>query len=563
MVSSLLTGLVAAVVVSLASVIRHPVGIELGAPIVLLAVTLVAMFLQRFTIDRHPGDQRYDGLSDLFIHIHLLSAPDSSARWTVRGVISFLLRVAGGAAGPEGAATELAHGLAIQTRSQSSHWFEQRRRTDVGSALAAGIAAAFGAPFAAVLMTIELGIGGRTLSVALSALTAFVGMELIRLYFPSVDRMVFEQIFQGYDLIHWNDWLAFAGVVLSVSALSILVIRLIRYFQESLLDLFQTQTWMRVVAGGIFLFLVALVYTTGHAPSWHLLEQVLSAQLPTSQILLIAAAQLLSIALVIAAFGTVGIFWPLFALGGFAGYSVFQGIAPLLGIVAGKADLGALLGMVGASAMWGSVLGIPMAAAVVAYELTRDFHVVIPCFIGAMVAREIRKNFKTAPLIQSNLESRGLILKQGRSAAVLDSILVRDAMVTDHETVYEHEPIAELHSKLLKSKHPFLPVVNRLGNYVGILTIDMIRDGFNSEPDSALSRLIEAKDLLYKSNFKMPTVKAGDALTVTSGLFELSACIPVLADDERLLGLLFAHNVRVVYDREVSRRSLVLQTSYK
>jgi H+/Cl- antiporter ClcA len=568
MLSAIATGLIAAGVVSLGAVIRQP---NWSAPVFLLAVAVVAMLIQRFGIERKPGDQTYNGMADLFIHIHLLSSPDSPARWTMRGLISFLLNLAGGTVGAEGAATEISHAAALKSRTQSSHWFEQRRRTDVASAIAAGIAAAFGAPFTAVLITIELGIGGRTLSAALSAITAFVSVMMLQTYYPFMDRLSFERIALGdggngldYNFFYrinafgLKAWLAFAFVILGVSLLSVLVIRLIQYCQEGLMDLFKTEAWMRVMAGGILLFLVALVYTAGHAPSWHLLEQALSAELNLAQVSLISVTQILTLALVLSAFGTVGVFWPLFAIGGFAGYAIYQTLFPVLGLVGlgDSAGLGVILGLAGASAMWSGVLGLPIAATVIAFELTYDVHVLLPCFLAALVAREVRTFFRTRPLIQNDLDARGLTLFQGRSMNVLESILVRDAMVTDHESVYEHEPIADLHAKLLKSKHPFLPVVNRLGHYVGLLTIDMIRDGFRTEPNSPLSRLFEAKDLLYKTHFKMPTVKAGDKLTITGTLFDQSACIAVLADDSRVIGLLFAYNVRVAYEREVARRSL-------
>jgi CBS domain-containing protein len=77
--------------------------------------------------------------------------------------------------------------------------------------------------------------------------------------------------------------------------------------------------------------------------------------------------------------------------------------------------------------------------------------------------------------------------------------------------------------------------------------------------NSPLANLLEAKDLLYRSGFKVPTVKATDKLSSTTKLFEEVPCVPVLGEEGRVIGLLFAHNVRLAYDREVARRTLSLQ----
>jgi hypothetical protein len=77
--------------------------------------------------------------------------------------------------------------------------------------------------------------------------------------------------------------------------------------------------------------------------------------------------------------------------------------------------------------------------------------------------------------------------------------------------------------------------------------------------NSPLNNLLGAKDLLYRSGFKTKTLKANDRLSSTTGIFEEVPCVPVLTDDGRVQGLLFVHNVRLAYDREVGRRSLTFQ----
>jgi CIC family chloride channel protein len=548
-------GLLAAVIVTVPRALQAWLPqISWSSPIFLLGIAAIAMMVQRFVIDRKPGPRSYDGLADLFIHVHSPASPDSPLRWSLRGLISLLLNLFGGAAGPEGAATEATHALAVHRRPRSSRWFEQRRRSDAAVALAAGIAAAFSAPFAALLLTVELGLGGRTLSVAYGAASAYLASRALSgaLGLPGFDL---SGVLHPFRFVDWRAWAGIAAVAVAGGVASAIVIRFIRYSQESLLDLFQTQAWMRTLAGGILLFLVYVAFQSAHVPSPGLLEQVLWSKRPETEVLLTFFTQLLSLALVVSAFGTVGVFWPLFVLGGCFGYAVGQGaLGQLVGQVPGLAPAA---GLAGAAAFWGGILGAPLAGAVLASELTQNPYILLPCWLAGLAARQIRDWLRTPTLLSKDLEARGIKLLNGRSATILDALIVRDAMVTDHETVREQEPVAELHSRLIKSRYPFLPVVNAQGVYQGLLTVDLVQEGWQS-----LAKLLEAKDLLYRSGMKTPTVRTGDRLTGTIALFEQAPCLPVLGEDGRVQGLLFVHNVRLAYDRETARRSFLRQQSF-
>ena len=181
----------------------------------------------------------------------------------------------------------------------------------------------------------------------------------------------------------------------------------------------------------------------------------------------------------------------------------------------------------------------------------------VAALIAAYVANQTRRFFKQMPLVHRDLEARGLSLLDGRSASVLASIPVKDAMVTDHETVFENDLVRDLSEKFLNSRHPFLPVVNASGAYVGLLTLDLIQEGLSTS--TGADAFFEVKDLLYKSSAKhtkLKTVMEEDKLSMTSGLFGDHPCVAVLNQSGEVVGLLFSYAIRAAYDREVARRSL-------
>src|SRR3954468_18316244 len=114
MLSSIFTGVVAASVVGASYLIQHRIGLQ-PAPVIFIFVAILASAL-------HQIIRYYDGLADLMIHIHSPSHPDTSLRWALRGILSFLLLLSGAPVGAEGPAVEFAQSLAIQTRASTARW---------------------------------------------------------------------------------------------------------------------------------------------------------------------------------------------------------------------------------------------------------------------------------------------------------------------------------------------------------------------------------------------------------------------------------------------------------
>lgn len=556
MTAAVLTGIITAFVVVMPQYL-HVSFPEFfwGSPIFILGVGLIAISFQRFSSTYLSEGPRYDGLADLFVHIHSPSVSDSFVTWTLRGILSFLLVVFGGCIGPEGAAVEFSQAVIMRFRTRSARWFEEKRRTDAATSLAGGVSASFGAPFAGMLLPIELGVGGRSLNIAVSALVAFILQRFIaRLFFPEfVDLGGVLSEFNFFAQSGWKDWLNVVLIGVSSGVFGVLAIHFISYTHDSLLNLFRTRNWMRVIAAALLLALLFFIYRPVQILPWNQFEQLLWGKKAVPEVLFFILTQLVSLSLVLSGFGSIGLFWPLLVLGGGVGYCASAWMGPSM------ADFMAVGSLIGASALWGAVLGAPWTGAVLAFELSQNFSVLLPCILAGLLANRIRATFKTPTLIAKNLEARGVLLSGGRSAVVLDGISIREAMVSDFEVVHEQEPLVELCGKIQKARYPFLPVVNSEGVYLGLLTIDMIQEGWHAREEFAtgpLQKLVEAKDLLYSTGFKAPTVQINDQVSKIPHLFEDIPCLPVLGEDRKIQGLLFVHNVRLAYDREIARRAL-------
>jgi CBS domain-containing protein len=225
-------------------------------------------------------------------------------------------------------------------------------------------------------------------------------------------------------------------------------------------------------------------------------------------------------------------------------------------LLSGTAGYAPLLALAGAAAFWGAILDVPVASCVLIFELTGEIQAALLCLVASLLAQRVARKISVS-LVNQGLEARGLHIVEGRSKEILEHLNVSDAMVTDHETIHEEEPVSQLPERLEASRYPFLPVVDVDQKYTGMVTVDMVQDRLReAHPTPDLARIFEVKDLLYRSGFKTPTLRSTDSLAKTRGLFQDFPCVPVVAENGEVEGLLFVHHVRLAYEKEVARRSL-------
>lgn len=531
-------------------------------PWLILVLTLVAALVQWLLMDRSRTVRTYDGVADMIVPIHSPSVPETPARWAWAGLLSWCLTWLKGIVGPEGPAAEFSYATRLGFRSRSARWFEQRRRTESACVLTSAIAAAFNAPFAAVLVPVELGLGGRLLSSVICALSAAIAVKSGKRLF-NLRSLDLSGLLDGVDYSALRAWLMLAAIGVLAGLIAALWLRFTESSRKALIRLSPNWISPRILAAGFFLFLLGLSVPLSGVPAQSTLQNLFLGNIGSEQAGILLAASALSLTLVLIGFGTVGVFWPVFALGGYFGFAIHQItieslISNWLPSTAGYAPLMALAG---GAAFWGAVLDLPIASGVLIFELTGDIQAALLSLGTALLAQRVARKLSVS-LTNACLKSKGLQIVEGRSLKILQQLKVRDAMVTDFETIHEQEPVNEVPARLLASRYPFLPVVRADGIYTGLVTVDMVQERLlETVATPEVSRLFEVKDLLYSSGFKTNTLRSDDSLSSAQGFFDDIPCVPVVNKEGHIEGLLFVHHVRLAYEREMARRSLKISST--
>ena len=497
--------------------------------VMLLGSLLWNFFSQRVFV-------RYLGLAD-FIHaihvsfhqVHL----NSFFFWFLAGIRSLCLFWMTGWIGLEAHAMEWMQAIHVGFRSRISLWFEQKRRTSMGILMAASIASVLNTPFTAILVPIELSIGGSSFSIILAAMVAFSVAKFLRFF---ASQFLLENIFLfpfepivSFDIYSFSfrEWILLGSLVVVGSLLSCGMIRWVQWNQRGFEAL---PVFLRSPVAIACLLGLLLLRDSGSRE-------------------FLGCLQWLGFSLILSCFGSIGVFSPLVTLGSIFG----NGWVHLWSV---NDQLIACGGLIGVIVFWSCLLNLPLAGAVFAYEWTGNPLLLLPAFGMGWFARKIREKMKVHALWETQLEEKGIHFFEGKLMDLLKRITVKEAMMSDHQVILETDTMEDLRRNLGTFRYPFLPVVDAHGCYLGLLTVDILEDPFWHQMNAQTFKLLQMKDLLRKLSSTFPTVQVSDSLEKVLSYFHDLPCVCVLDAQKKVVGLLFIHGVRLAYERQSAREAL-------
>lgn len=360
---------------------------------------------------------------------------------------------------------------------------------------AAGIAAAFNAPVAGLLFSLEVILADVTLSAFIPLMIAAATGALCSKIILNEDVLLFfnleEKLFYFDHVTKFNyrnvPWYAILGVLCGLFSVYYARVfpRVEAFFSKK-----KKYPWHSAVIGGLVLaFLIWLFpslsgegYSSikfladGHPEN--LLKHSFfenSITTPILMLLFVAAAMMIKVFAVSATIGgggNGGNFAPSLFGGAYLGF-VFSRLIELVGITEMPVANFTLVGMCG---ILTGIFHAPLTGIFLIAEITGGYELMIPLLLVSAISYSIVKYFEPFSMDTKKLAKKGHIFTHDRDRNILSTLKVRKIIETDFQQVLPSMMLGELVELVSKSKRNIFPVVDKEGTLAGIITLDNIRE---------------------------------------------------------------------------------------
>lgn len=371
----------------------------------------------------------------------------------------------------------------------------------IGCGAAGAIAGIFKAPLAGMLFAIEVLMLDMTMASLLPLLiSAATSASLAYFLMGNAHHFDF-QIDKAFDLAN-IPWYIVLGIFCGL--FSFLFTKGNIFVEGRFIKM--KNPYLKVLIGGTMLGILIFLFPSLWGEGYLSIEQILTDAgsnilnnslfvgfkddkfILIGLILVIMLVKIVATAATNGAGGSGGIFAPTLFLGGLAGFFV-SSILNLNGNVVPARNF-ALAGMAG---MMAGVMHSPMTAIFLIAEITGGFGLLIPLMITAATAYLTITPLEPHSIYHIRLARRGELITHDKDKAVLTLLKLKNVIETDHLTINVESKLGELVQIISKSKRNIFPVVDRGGNFCGVVLLDDIR-GFMFDKERYNKTLV--KDLM-------------------------------------------------------------------
>ncbi len=516
----------------------HPLVPRLGIYFVILA-PVVGGAIYGPLVHRFALEARGHGVPEVMLAVAERGGRIAPKVVVIKAVASALCMGSGGSVGREGPIVQIGSALG-STVGQLVRLPEKRLRLLVACGAAGGISATFNAPIAGVFFAMELILGDFGAesfgAVVLTSVTAAVIGRSV------VGDQPFLNL-PGFHLTSPAEFGAYAVLGLVAALVGLGFIRVL-YGCEDLADkLWRGPEWLRPAAGGVLLGGLLLALPQLYGVGYPILAHAVEGRYLVGFLLVLLVGKMLATSLTIAIGGSGGVFAPSLFLGAMAGSAfglLTHAAAPDLVASAGA------YGIVGMGAVFAATSQAPITAVLIIFELTGDYSIILPLMTAVVLATAASRRWSHDTIYTLKLRRRGVDLLRGRSASLLESIRVAEAIRPVPPAVPTNSTLEELLARLTDGPDAAIPVVDRDGAYRGLVSVHQTEAAARDNELDAT-----AGDLATIG----PALSASQSLASALDLLDTAEDdgLPVLADDgAALVGWLTHREVLRAYRQKLT-----------
>lgn len=448
----------------------------------IVVVTAVGGLVVGWGMNRFIGQERYKGMPGVIAAVALAGGRLRYWRMPLKTLAAMLSLGVGASLGVEAPSVQIGANLGSMF-GQRLRLSEDRVRLLVAAGSASAIAAVFRAPIAGVFFALEIILTGDfTVSsfgvVVLSAVISSVFTQAVLGGGPEFGAL-------DYNMGGPLEVPFYVLLGLLLAPIGVLFIRSV-FWQEHLWHRVRLSRPLKAALAGVFMgiigiFLPQLLGTGREA----MIEVLNGAPYALGLLLALGLVKVLATTFCLGGGFVGGMFGPALYIGTMVGGAFGVAVARIApASVVGDVGAYAIAGM---AAMLASIVRAPITSIVLVFELTNDYHLIVPIMLTTVVCVFLTERFEPLGVELRELADQGIHLQHGRDVDVMQSVHVREAMVSPAPTIHETATLVELRDYLRDQRIRAAAVVNDHRELIGIATLSDLQKAYESGEGETLT----------------------------------------------------------------------------
>ena len=385
----------------------------------------------------------------------------------VKSLASALTIGTGGSVGREGPIVQIGAGVGSAV-GQLLKFPAEQTKTLAACGAAAGIAAVFNAPIAGAFFALEVITGNFAMpSFSPVILASVLSTVVTRAYFG--DHPAF--IVQPYELQSVYEIVTYAGLGLFCGGVAVVFVWVMDRFESWAGRVPIPKLW-RPAAGGLLLGVLIVFIPNLYGVGYATMDGALKGGIPWQWLALLLGMKMIATSLTLASGGSGGVFLPSLYLGAVAGGLYGFAVHALLPNVTAGSGAYALVGMAG---VLSAATHSPITAMILLFEVTGDYKIILPVMVVVTLATVVGRALKEDSLYTLQLSRRGIALHR-REDVIMRTHTVGEVMQPAVHVLDDRTVIGDVVQHFLEREAVLAYVVDAARRFLGTISIHDIKD---------------------------------------------------------------------------------------